>query len=388
MYTRIVIPRPRHRTIVLDLLNDFPVVAILGARQVGKTTLAQQILAARQGRGERFDLEDPADLARLADARLALSELGGLVVLDEIQRRPDLFPLLRVLADRRPRRARFLVLGSASPELLRQSSETLAGRIAFHTLSGFRLDEVGRDKLDRLWLRGGFPPSFLAKSAGASFEWRRNFVRTFLERDLAQLGVRIPATTLSRFWSMLAHYHGQVWNSSEFARSFGVTDKTVRHYLDILSATLVVQPLPPWHANVRKRQVKSPKVYIRDSGVLHALLGLREPRDLERHPKVGASWEGFMLSQVVERLGAQPEECFFWATHSGVELDLLWVRGRRRWGFEIKRTSAPSLTRSMRTAFETLGLEKLWVVHAGAETFRLHKKVTAVAASRLLDDLG
>ena len=201
-----------------------------------------------------------------------------------------------MLADRRPRRARFLVLGSASPELLRQSSETLAGRIAFHTLSGFHLDEVGRDRLDRLWLRGGFPPSFLAKSAGASFEWRRNFVRTFLERDLAQLGVRIPATTLSRFWSMLAHYHGQVWNSSEFARSLGVTDKTVRHYLDILSATLVVQPLPPWHANVRRRQVKSPKVYIRDSGVLHALLGLREPRDLEGHPKVGASWEGFMLS--------------------------------------------------------------------------------------------
>jgi predicted AAA+ superfamily ATPase len=382
-----MVPRRRQLKTVIELLKNFPVVAILGARQVGTTTLAQQVLEKRGQRGDRFDLEDPADLARLADARLALSGLRGLVVLDEIQRRPDLFPILRVLADRRPKPARFLVLGSASLELLRQSSETLAGRIAFHTLNGFHLDEVGTDKLDRLWVRGGFPSSFLAKTHDLSFNWRRNFIRTFLERDLPQLGIRVPAMTLSRFWAMLAHYHGQIWNSSEFARSFAVTDKTVRHYLDILSAALVVQLLPPWHANIRKRQVKSPKVYIRDSGVLHTLLGLRDGREVERHPKVGASWEGFMLHQVVEWLGAQPEECFFWATHSGAELDLLWVRGRRRWGFEIKRTSAPMLTRSLQTALDALKLQKLYVVHAGEKTFQLHKKVTALASSRILKDI-
>ena len=383
-----MILRQRHEKHVLRLLDNFPVVAILGARQVGKTTLAQRIMEARKGAAERFDLEDSADLARLEDARLALSGLRGLVVLDEIQRRPDIFTTLRVLADRRPRPARFLVLGSASPELLRQSSESLAGRIAFHTLNGFHLDEVGIDKLDSLWLRGGFPSSFLARTHGLSHTWRQNFIRTFLERDLPQLGVRVSAATLSRFWSMLAHYHGQVWNSSEFARSFGVTDKTVRHYLDILSAALVVQQLPPWHANVGKRQVKSPKVYIRDSGIFHALLGIGDRRDLDRHPKVGASWEGFMLQQVIDQLGAQPEECFFWGTHSGAEIDFLWVRGRRRWGFEFKLTSAPTLTRSAMTALDVLELQKLYVVHAGDATFPLHGKVTAVAATRLLEDLA
>lgn len=383
-----MISRNRHEKAVLGLLDSFPVVAILGARQVGKTTLAQQIAKARKGPAERFDLEDPADLARLADARLALSGLRGLVVLDEIQRRPDIFAVLRVLADRRPRPARFLVLGSASPALLRQSSESLAGRIAFHTLNGFNLDEVSVEKLDPLWLRGGFPPSFLARTHRLSFTWRQNFIRTFLERDLPQLGIRVSASTLSRFWSMLAHYHGQVWNSSEFARSFGVTDKTVRHYLDILSAALVVQLLPPWHANVGKRQVKSPKVYIRDSGILHALLGIDDRRDLDRHPKVGASWEGFMLQQVIEQLEAQPQECFFWATHSGAEIDFLWVRGRRRWGFEFKLTSAPTLTRSAMTALDVLELQRLYVVHAGNASFPLHDKVTAIAASRLLDDLA
>ncbi len=382
-----MIPRHRHRDIVLGLLRDFPVVALLGARQVGKTTLAFDILDDHKGPGERFDLEDPADLARLTDPRLALANLKGLVIIDEVQRLPDLFPVLRVLADRRPRRTRFLVLGSASPELLRQSSETLAGRIAFHTLDGFALDEVGMETLDRLWLRGGFPPAFLARNHTTSFAWRQNFVRTFLERDLPQLAVRVPASTLSRFWSMLAHYHGHVWNASEFARSFGVTDKTVRHYLDILAATLVVQRVPPWHANIGKRQVKSPKVYVRDSGLLHVLLGIRDRRDLERHPKVGASWEGFMLRQVTELLGATPEECFFWATHSGAELDLLWVRGRRRWGFEFKRTSAPTLTRSLRTAIDTLGLQRAFVVHAGDTTFPLHKRVTALSATRLLEEL-
>jgi predicted AAA+ superfamily ATPase len=337
-------------------------VAILGARQVGKTTLALQILRRTRVPGERFDLEDPADLARLADPKLALADLKGLVVIDEIQRQPDVFPVLRVLADRRPRRARFLVLGSASPELLRQSSESLAGRIAFHTLPGFSLDEVGVSKLDQLWLRGGFPLSFLARSQSASFTWRQSFIRTFLERDLPQLGVRIPATTLSRFWSMLAHYHGQVWNGAEFARSFGVSDKTVRHYLDTLHAAQVATVLQPWHENVRKRQVKSPKVYVRDSGVLHGLLGIL--------------------------VGATADECHFWAAHAGPELDLLWVRGRRRWGFEFKRTSSPKLTSSLMAAIDTLNLQKAFLVHAGDRTFLLNTRVTAVSATRLLDDLG
>ena len=375
-------------TAVQGLLRQFPIVALLGARQVGKTTLALEILRKAKSPGERFDLEDPADLARLSDAKLALTDLRGLVVIDEIQRQPDLFPVLRVLADRRPRPARFLVLGSASPELLRQSSETLAGRIAFYTLDGFSLDEVGVDKLDRLWLRGGFPRSFLARSQAASYTWRQSFIRTFLERDLPQLGVRVPSATLSRFWSMLAHYHGQVWNGAEFARSFGVSDKTVRHYLDTLHAAQVVTVLQPWHENVRKRQVKSPKIYIRDSGVLHGLLGMRERRDLERHPKVGASWEGFLLRQIAERFGATGEECFFWATHSGAELDLLCVRGRRRWGFEFKRTSSPKLTASLKTAIEALKLQKAFLVHAGEKTFPLHRRVTAVSAARVLDDIG
>ena len=382
-----MIPRERHLATVLHLLRHFPIVAILGARQVGKTTLAGEILKRTKPPGERFDLEDPADLARLRDAKLALADLKGLVVIDEIQRRPDIFPVLRVLADRRPRRARFLVLGSASPELLRQSSETLAGRIAFHTLDGFHLDEVGVEKLDRLWLRGGFPLSFLARTHDASFTWRQSFIRTFVERDLPQLGVRVPAATLSRFWSMLAHYHGQVWNSAEFARSFGVSDKTVRHYLDTLHAAKVATVLQPWHENVRKRQVKSPKVYVRDAGILHGLLGLRERRDLERHPKVGASWEGFLLQQITEHLRATHEECFFWATHSGAELDLLWIRGRRRWGFEFKRTSSPKLTSSLRTAIQTLGVQKAFLVHAGDKTFPMHKQVTAVGAAHLLEDV-
>ena len=382
-----MITRRHHSEKVQALLRDYPVVAILGARQVGKTTLALQLLEKSKGLGERFDLEDPADLARLSDPRLALGDLRGLVVIDEIQRAPDLFPVLRVLADRRPRPARFLVLGSASPDLLQQTSETLAGRIAFHTLDGFDLSEVGNDNLSRLWLRGGFPESFLARSNNLSFEWRRNFMRTFVERDLPQFGIRVSAQTLSRFWSMLAHYHGQVWNASELGRALGVTDKTVRHYLDILSGALVVQQLQPWHANVKKRQVKAPKVYVRDAGILHGLLDIRDQRDLERHPKVGASWEGFMLRQVVQHLGAAPDECFFWATHSGPELDLLWVRGRRRWGFEFKRTSSPRLTRSLRASLEDLDLQRAFVIHAGEKTFPLHRKVTAVAANRVLEDI-
>jgi len=382
-----VIERNRHYRALKHLLRQFPVVAILGARQVGKTTLARLLLDERKGPVELFDLEDPADLARLDDPRLALSGLKGLVAIDEVQRQPELFPVLRVLADRKPLRCRFLVLGSASPSLLRQSSESLAGRIGYYTLNGFHLDEVGIERMDRLWTRGGFPRSFLARSNADSLTWRRSFIRTFLERDLPQLGIRVPAPVLSRFWSMLAHYHGQVWNSSEFARSFGVSDKTVRHYLDILSEALVVTQLQPWHENLRKRQVRSPKIYVRDSGLLHSLLGIDDRRSLDRHPKLGASWEGFVIHQVMEWCGEDMGQWHFWATHSGAELDLLWLRGNQRFGFEVKRTAAPRLSRSIVTAIEDLGLDRAFVIHAGERTFPLHDRVTAVAADRILDDL-
>ena len=381
------LPRLRHEAQLRALLRASPVVAILGARQVGKTTLARRIARSWPGGATFFDLEDPADLARLHDPMLALSPRRGLIVLDEIQRRPGLFPALRVLADRPRRPAHFLVLGSASPEMLRQSSESLAGRIAFHELSGFSLEETGATRRERLWLRGGFPLSYLARSEDRSRSWRRDFVRTFLERDLPQLGVQIPAATLERFWAMLAHYHGQVWSSSEFARSFGVSDVTVRKYLDLLTATFVVRQLRPWSENVGKRQVRSPKVYLADSGLLHSLLGIQSMVDLERHPKVGASWEGFAIGSVVERLRARWDECYFWATHAGAEIDLLVVRGRTRLGFEIKRTTAPNVTRSMHVALGDLKLKRLDVVHPGAHTFALAPRVRALALERLLEDL-
>lgn len=382
-----VVPRPRHLQIVHRLLGEFPVVALLGPRQVGKTTLARRLLAEWEGPSERFDLEDPVDLRRLEDPGLALRPLRGLVVLDEVQRRPDLFPLLRVLADRDGIPARFLLLGSASPLLLQSTSETLAGRVAFHDLGGLVPEEVGFDRLDALWLRGGFPRSFLAGSDGASFEWREQFVRTFLERDLPQLGIGVAATTMRRFWTMLAHYHGQVWNGSELARAFGVSDKTVRRYLDHLEATFVVRTLQPWHENVGKRQVRSPKVFLSDSGLLHTLLGLRSRAELDGHPKVGASWEGFALRVVTDHLGVRPESCFFWATHGGAEVDLLVLRDNERLGFEFKRSEAPGLTRSMRVARDDLRLDRLDVVHAGDRSWPLADGVRALALRRLAEDL-
>lgn len=382
-----MVDRKAHRDRLQALLVRHRVVAILGARQVGKTTLARDLIRRSRGATTVFDLEDPTDLARLSDPMLALKNLRGLVVLDEVQRRADLFSVLRVLVDRPGRPTRFLVLGSASPELLQQTSQSLAGRIAHYELGGLSLDEVGPTKWARLWLRGGFPRSFLAPSERASAGWRRSFVRTFLERDLPQLGVTIPSGTLRRFWSMLAHYHGQTWNSSEFARSFGVADTTVRRYLDLLVSTFVVRSLPPWSESLGKRQVKSPKVYLADSGLLHTLLGLEIRRDLEGHPKVGASWEGFALSAVVQRLQARPEECYFWATHAGAELDLLVVRGGRRWGFEFKRTAAPQVTRSMHSALEDLKLDRLDVIHAGDASFPLRKRIRAVAFGRILEDV-
>ncbi len=369
------------------LLREFPVVAILGARQVGKTTLARQLVARRRGGATIFDLERAEDLGLLSDPMLALAPLRGLVVIDEVQRRPEIFPSLRVLVDEPGARRRFLVLGSASPELLKQSSESLAGRIAHHELDGFSLEEIGAEAAARLWLRGGFPRSFLAPSDAASLRWRRELIRTYLERDIPALGLRMPAPTLRRFWMMLAHYHGQLWSASELGRAFGVAHTTVQRYLDILSATFMVRQLPPWHENLAKRQIKTPRVYIRDTGLLHALLGLRTAREIEVHPKVGASWEGFVLDAVVARLGARPEECFFWGTHSGAELDLLVVRGRRRLGFEFKRTTAPRVTRSMHVALADLGLERLYVVHAGSRSLPLAPKIRALAIDGLREEL-
>ena len=373
---------------VTALLRQFPVVGVLGARQVGKTTLARQVIANRRGPSTFFDLESAADRARLGDPMLALRDLRGLIVIDEVHQAPDLFRTLRVLADEPAVRRRFLVLGSASPELLRQGAETLAGRIAYHELHGFRLDEVGVAQLSRRWTRGGFPRSFLARGEVASAEWREQFIRTFLERDIPQFGLRIPAPALRRFWTMIAHYHAQTWNSSELARAFGVAHTTVQRYLDVLTETFMVRQLPPWHENLSKRQVRAPKVYLRDTGLLHTLLGVRSTQELENHPKVGASWEGFALDVVLDHLGARFGEAYFWGTHAGAELDLFIVRGRTRVGFEFKRTSSPTVTPSMRSALADLRLQRLYVVHAGMATFPLTEQILAVPLTRIALDVS
>lgn len=377
-----MIERTAHLRALNGLLRQFPVVAILGPRQIGKTTLARQFIS-RRGRATVFDLESHEDLALLADPLLALRPLKGLIVLDEVHRRPELFASLRVLVDEPHATRRFLVLGSASPELLRQSSETLAGRIAYHELGGFALGEVETEEWARLWRRGGFPRSYLARSDRESLRWRRELVQTYLERDIPSLGLRLPGPTLRRFWMMLAHYHGQVWNASELARSFGVGHTTVQRYLDVLTETFMIRQLQSWYENIGKRQVKAPKIYIRDSGLLHALLGLGSAREIETHPKVGASWEGFALDVVISRLTARPEECFFWATHSGAELDLLVIRGNRRLAFEFKRTTAPTVTRSMRVALQSLGLDEIVVVHAGSRSFSLDRQIRAISLDQI-----
>lgn len=350
------------------------VVALLGPRQCGKTTLARQFVPPDSQ--NYFDLEDPASLARLDQPQTALQSLKGLVVIDEVQRRPELFPVLRVLADRRPLPARFLILGSASPDLLRQSSESLAGRIELVPLEGLRLADLGAKAQPRHWLRGGFPLAYTARSDSDSQARRRQFIQTFLERDLPQLGITIPAPTLRRFWNMVAHYHAQTWNGAEFARALGVNETTVRRYLDLLSAVFMVRQLPPWFENLGKRQVKAPKVYIRDSGILHTLLGIGSRRDLEHHPKVGASWEGYAIEETIKAL--QPDDAYFWATHNGAELDLLLFRKGRRIGVECKRVDAPTLTPSMRIALEDLQLDELKVVYPGTKRYHLAGKVEAV----------
>ena len=370
-----------------ESLSLYPVVGILGPRQIGKTTLALALGGRSRKSLTHFDLENPRDVARLRDESTVLEPLRGLVILDEIQRRPEIFPALRVLADRPRKPARFLVLGSASPALLKQASESLAGRITYLQLEGFGIADVGVESWRKLWLRGGFPRSYLARSDKQSLAWREALIQTYLQRDLAQLELRLPAATLGRFWSMLAHYHGQIWNSSEFARSFGLSDKTMRRYLDVLQDTFMVRVLQPWSENLGKRLVKSPKVYVHDSGLLHALLDLETRDDVDRHPKLGASFEGFALSEVIRRLRATPQQCFFWATHAGAELDLLIVKGRRRLGFEFKHTSAPGFTKSMTIAAKDLSLESLDVIHTGAETYPLTDKIRAVSIERVTKDL-
>jgi predicted AAA+ superfamily ATPase len=370
-----MIDRITARDDVLGLLRRHRIVGLIGARQVGKTTLARQVAGRHRSPITSFDLENPVDLARLEDPMLTLEPLRGLVILDEIQHRPDLFPVLRVLADRNRHGTRFLILGSASPELLRQGAETLAGRIVYRRLGGLTMDEVDPRQRRQLWIRGGFPRSLLARSNQQSLEWRRGFIETFLQRDLSTFGLRLSPVAMRRFWTMLAHYHAQLWNSSELARAFGVAHTTIRGYLDALTETFMVRQLQPFHENLRKRQVKAPKIYISDSGILHALLGLAGREELERHPKVGASWEGFALEAVIGRVAENDADCYFWATHGGAELDLLILKGGRRIGFEFKRASAPRLTPSMRAAMADLGLTELTVVYPGTETYTLAPQI-------------
>jgi predicted AAA+ superfamily ATPase len=366
-----MIERSNLRRRIEQALSRNPVVALVGPRQVGKTTMARTFVAP--GDPNYFDLEDPVSLARIAEPMLALSALTGLVVIDEIQRSAELFEVLRVLADRPGVSARFLLLGSASPALLRQSSESLAGRIEVVEVTGFGLDELGFEQHDELWLRGGFPRAFLAGNLDDCRAWRRQFLAALGERDLPQLGMRLPAATASRFLTMLAHYHGQIWNAAEPARSLGISETTVRRYLDILSGAYLVRQLAPWHENLGKRQVKSPKIYWRDSGLLHQFLGVTDQSDLLAHPKCGASWEGFVIEELVRRL--VPEEVYFWATHTGAELDALLIRDGFRLGVEIKRADAPRLTPSMRNALNDLKLDLLWVIYPGTQSYSLHEKV-------------
>ncbi|MHB1586424.1 MAG: ATP-binding protein [Acidiferrobacteraceae bacterium] len=374
-----MLDRPRLLDAIRRALRRNPVVALIGPRQCGKTTLARQIVPATSI--SYFDLEDPTSLARLTEPMTALSGARGVVVIDEVQRRPDLFPTLRVLADRRPLSARFLILGSASPELLRQSSESLAGRIETIPVSGFSLEEVGVPGLNRHWLRGVFPRAFLARSIAESFSWRQQFIQTFLERDLPLFGIHIPAPALLRFWTMLAHYHGNLWNAAEPARSLGLSEPTVRRYLDLLTGLFMVRQLKPWHENLKKRQVKAPKIYLRDSGLLHQLLGIRVEKELLAHPKSGASWEGYAIEETLKAV--QPDAAYFWATHQGAELDLLLIKGGRRLGVEIKRVDAPVMTPSLRIALKDLSLEHLVVLYPGATRYALDKQVTVMPLSTL-----
>jgi predicted AAA+ superfamily ATPase len=364
---------------IADLQHVFPVVAILGKRQCGKTTLAKEFQFDHY-----FDLESPRDLAALDQPQLTLEALEGLIVIDEIQRKPDLFTLLRHLVDTLPSQ-HYLILSSASRDLLRQSSETLAGRIGYFNLAGFRIEDVGAEAIPGLWLRGGLPRSFLARTDDESAVWRENYIATFLERDIPQLGVSIPANTLRRFWRMLGHYHGQIINYSELARNFGISDMTARKYIDLLDGTFMVRVLRPWHANIGKRLVKRPKLYFTDSGIFHSLLSVGRREDLLTHPKLGASWEGFALECLIRSIGKRNEDVFFWSTHSGAEVDLFWQHQGKNWAAEFKYMDAPRKTASMQSAVEDLGLAHLWVIYPGSRRYRLSDRITVLPLSSISD---
>ena len=367
-----MIPRISYQQTLERAVRRAPIVALIGPRQCGKTTLARQFLPPEHI--NYFDLEDPVIATLMENPKTLLEGLRELVVIDEAQREPRLFPVLRVLADRVPNPATFLILGSASPELSRQSSESLAGRVEIIEMQGFNIPETGADLAEELWHRGGFPRSFLAANDEDSFDWRRNFIRTFLERDMASLGFGMSPAVMGRFWTMLAHYHGQVWNGSEIASSMGIAPNTARSYLDALEQTFMVRRLLPWQANVGKRLVKTPKIYFRDAGVFHALSGIRSTRDLLTHPKLGASWEGFALEEILR--ANQPEEAYFYAVHSTCELDLLMLQRGRKVGVEFKRADAPNITRSMQTAIADLDLDELWIVYPGRRSYQLDSKVS------------
>ena len=371
------LPRPRELKALRAKLRRAPVTTLLGPRQCGKTTLARALEAEHY-----FDLEDPRSLARLDEAQTALEGLSGTVVIDEVQRKPDLFPLLRVLADRQPA-TRYLLLGSASPELVKEVSESLAGRVAYHDLGPLAVDETGATEWHSLWLRGGFPRSYLSDDDADSALWREDFIRSHLERDIPALGISIPAETLRRFWVMVSHYHGQTLNLSELGRSFSVSDHTVRRYLEVLSGTFMIRLLPPWHANVGKRLVKAPKLYIRDSGLFHALHTIATPWQLESHPKLGASWEGFAMEQAIRLMDVGHP--FFWRTHTGAELDLVWQARGALWGMEFKYQDAPRMTKSIRAVRSDLPLQHLWIVYPGADRYQLDKAVSVVPVAEVAE---
>jgi predicted AAA+ superfamily ATPase len=364
---------------IKHLIDLFSVTAILGARQCGKTTLAKTFKYDHY-----FDLENPIDLAKLDNPQLSLQNLSGLIVIDEIQRAPELFPTLRFLVDNN-KEQKYLILGSASRNLIRQSSESLAGRIAYYRLGGFRISDVGEINIQLLWFQGTLPPAYLSKTAESARLWRDNYITTYLERDIPQLGINIPSATLRRFWTMLSHYHAQVLNYADLGRSFGVSDMTIRHYLEILEGTYMIRLLRPWHVNIKKRLVKRPKIYLRDSGIFHTLMTVDTIDQLFAHPKLGASWEGFALECVCQTIGRNDQDYYFWSTHSGAEVDLFWQSGGKNWAIEFKYMDAPLITKSMHSALTDLDLAHLWIIYPGKEKYNLGKNITAFPLSSIVD---